>query len=204
MQIVIRDIDQIHPYPENPREIPESAVADLARLIEQRGFRDPIELNSAGVILAGHTRFLAAKRLGLTQVPTITHTDLSPEEETAYRIESNKAGEATDWSKSLLADQLSSLEGIIDAHEMGFDDKELDKLFDLTDVGAEPEPKPAIAAVCQTGDIWDLGTHQLIVGSGHESQCDEIIKHWQRKSKGKAKLGDEVFKQVEDRRKTAL
>lgn len=204
MQIEHIRVVDIKPYPHNPREIPETAVAELARYIDDVGFRFPIHLDKAGEIIAGHRRYLAAIRLGFEVVPCIIHDDLTEDEIKGLRIADNKIAESTSWSKSLLADELASLDGIIEAQMLGFDDAEIDKIFDIAkedeplDTG-KPEDKQF--HVCQSGEVWDLGPHQLTIGAKNPAQADGIIKAWQKKAKDKATLNGQAFSEIEKGRK---
>ena len=107
MKIEIRDISTIRPYEKNPR-LNDKAVAAVASLTEFR-FRQPIVVDADGVIIAGHTRWKAAQKLGLAKVPVHVATDLSPEQVRAYRIADNKSGEIAEWNMEILPIELSEL-----------------------------------------------------------------------------------------------
>lgn len=127
-----RDVADVKPYEDNPRSIPEHAVAQVAASIKRYGFRQPIVVDRAGVVVVGHTRLLAARQLGMDQVP-VHVSDLSPAEARAYRIADNKTNEFSSWNfdalaaelRLLTADELSTL-------PLGFDQDELDKLLNET------------------------------------------------------------------------
>lgn len=88
-QVVYQDISQIHPYENNPRNN-EAAVGPVAQSIKEFGFRVPILIDGKGTIIAGHTRYEAAKRLGMDKVPCIRVDDLTDAQIKAYRIADNK------------------------------------------------------------------------------------------------------------------
>ena len=88
MQIELRPIDQVKPYPGNPRQNDE-AVDAVAASLKEFGFRQPIVVDADGVIIVGHTRYKAAQKLGLKQVPVHVATDLTPAQVKAYRIADN-------------------------------------------------------------------------------------------------------------------
>ena len=163
MQIELRDIASIRPYDKNPRDN-EAAVAAVAESIRQFGFRQPIVVDAEGVIVCGHTRYKAAQKLGLSQVPVHVAKDLSPEQIRAYRIADNKTAELAEWNMELLPIELKELAGSdIDMSLLGFDEAELAKLLDggvqagLTDPDeVPPAPKEAIT---QPGDLWLLGAY---------------------------------------------
>lgn len=93
MQIVMKLLDEIRPYEKNPRKN-DAAVDGVAASIREFGFKVPIIIDAAGTIIAGHTRYKAAKKLGLESVPCIQADDLSPEQVRAYRLADNKVAEA--------------------------------------------------------------------------------------------------------------
>lgn len=107
-QIKSVPIDSIRPYKKNPRKN-DAAVSAVARSIESFGFKQPIVVDQKGVIVAGHTRYKAAKELHLDHVPVIICDDLSPKQVKAYRLADNKAGEIATWDSELLDFELSDL-----------------------------------------------------------------------------------------------
>lgn len=108
MQIQNRKLGDIKPYEKNPRKN-EEAVGAVAASIKEFGFKVPIVIDSAGVIVAGHTRYKAAKRLGLAEVPCIVADDLTPEQIKAFRLADNRTGEYAKWDDALLADIMTDL-----------------------------------------------------------------------------------------------
>jgi ParB-like chromosome segregation protein Spo0J len=163
MQIEIRDIATIHPYEKNPR-INDGAVDAVAGSLRQFGFRQPIVVDEAGVIICGHTRYKAALKLGLKQVPVHVAKDLTPEQVRAYRIADNKTAELAEWNMELLPIELKDLQAAdFDLSLLGFDDEELAKLLDggvqagLTDPDEVPEPPDE--AITKPGDLWLLGAY---------------------------------------------
>ena len=109
MKVEIRGIDSIRPYDNNPRKN-DQAVAAVACSLEEYGFRQPIVVDSDGVIIAGHTRYKAALKLGLEKVPVHVATDLSPEQVRAYRLADNRTGELATWDYDILPIELSALQ----------------------------------------------------------------------------------------------
>lgn len=107
-QIVYISLDEIQPYEQNPRKN-DQAVEAVSNSIEKFGFNVPIIVDKDKTIIAGHTRFKAAKKLGLSVVPTIVADDLSPRQAKAYRIADNKVGEISTWDSELLDFELSDL-----------------------------------------------------------------------------------------------
>ncbi len=178
--IEIRDIDSIRPYDRNPR-LNDQAVDAVAASLEQFGFRQPIVVDTDNVIVAGHTRWKAAKKLGLTKVPVHVAKDLTAEQIRAYRIADNKTGELADWDLDILPIELSELKGAgVELQMLGFDEEELAKLLTadlqqgLTDPDAIPEPPDE--AITKRGDIWVLGNHRLMCGdSASQPDLDRLL-----------------------------
>ena len=168
MSVELRPLDAVRPYANNPRQN-DDAVEAVAESIRRFGFRQPIVVDADGVIVAGHTRFRAAQRLGLATVPVHVATDLTPDEVRAYRLADNKTAELASWDDAMLSIELDALRGAgIDWTLLGFDEEELAKLLapagteGLTDPDAVPE-KPA-DPIAKPGDLWLLGKHRLLCG----------------------------------------
>lgn len=122
MNVISVPIEEIKMYENNPRKIPEEAVNALAASIKEFGFRKPMILDKDNVIVAGHTRLLAAKQLGLSEVPCIIADDLTPEQVKAFRLVDNKTGELTGWDFEKLDLELEELESFdVDMSEFGFE-----------------------------------------------------------------------------------
>jgi len=114
------------PYARNARVIPDSAVGKVAASIKEFGFKQPIVVDGEGVIVAGHTRLLAAERLGLDAVPVLVADDLTPAQVKAYRLADNRTGQEATWDMELLGIELEDLAGLdIDLSLTGFDAEEL-------------------------------------------------------------------------------
>ena len=96
MKIELRKLSEIKPYPGNPR-VNDAAVAAVAASIREFGFRQPIVVDEDGVIIVGHTRWKAARKLGLETVPVHVAMGLTPAQVKAYRLADNKTGELSDW-----------------------------------------------------------------------------------------------------------
>jgi ParB-like chromosome segregation protein Spo0J len=125
MKIELMPLDQVLPYARNPR-INAHAVEKVAASIKEFGFRQPIVVDGEMVIVVGHVRYEAAKRLGLKKVPVHIATDLTPEQIKAYRITDNRVGEESEWDKALLQLEIVELEeAAFSADLLGFNDEEL-------------------------------------------------------------------------------
>ena len=119
LQIKYIDTDKLIPYINNPR-INDEAVDVVAASIKEFGFKNPIIIDKGNVIIAGHTRLKAAKKLGLEKVPTIKVEDLTEQQIKAFRIADNKTAEFADWDIELLNIELESIEEMF----TGFDEVE--------------------------------------------------------------------------------
>jgi len=180
--VELRKIDDIRPYERNPR-INDQAVDAVAASLAEFGFRQPIVVDADGVIIAGHTRWKAAQKLGLAKVPVHVITDLTGEQVRAYRIADNKSGELAEWDLEILPIELAELrEGGFDMDILAFDEEELAKLLNagmgitegLTDPDSVPEPPDD--PITQRGDLWILGEHRLLCGdSGSETDLDRLL-----------------------------
>ena len=176
MQVELKNIDEIKPYDRNPR-LNDAAVDAVVRSIKEFGFRQPIVVDADGVIIAGHTRWKAAKKLGLFQVPVHVAVDLSPEQIKAYRIADNKTGEIAEWNFELLPLELKDLQSMnFDLSLLGFDADELDKLLNGEDAVADgmtdPDgvPETPETPVSQRGGIYRLGPHRLMCGDSTNAE----------------------------------
>ena len=171
MEIITKKIDEVIPYEKNPRKN-DDAVDYVAKSIEEFGFKVPIIIDKDNVIVTGHTRLKAAKKLGLKEVPTIMADDLTEEQIKAFRLADNKVGEYAEWDFDLLEDELDDILNI-DMEEFGFDidgdDEEQEVIEDeVPDVPEEPKAK--------LGDIYQLGNHRLMCGdSTSEEDVNKLM-----------------------------
>ncbi|MEZ5690477.1 MAG: ParB N-terminal domain-containing protein [Rickettsiales bacterium] len=128
MKVELVAIDQVIPYARNPR-INAHAIEKVAASIKEFGFRQPIVTDNDMVIVVGHVRFEAAKRLGLKKVPVHVATELKPEQIKAYRITDNRVGEESEWDKALLQLEITELnDAAFDADLLGFNAEELKEI----------------------------------------------------------------------------
>lgn len=180
MKIQQRRIDQIQPYERNPRQN-DAAVDAVAASLREFGFRQPIVVDEEGVIIVGHTRWLAAQKLGLEKVPVHVATDLTPEQIRAYRIADNKTGELATWDGELLALELGELQTAdFDLGLLGFSGDELTKWLgeDVQEGLTDPDqiPEPPDEPMTQPGDLITLGNHRLLCGdSSDPEQVDRLL-----------------------------
>ena len=128
MQIIKKNVNELVPYENNPRHN-DDAVKYVANSIEQFGFKVPIIIDKDNVIVAGHTRLKAAKKLGMEYVPCILADDLSDEQVRAFRLADNKVGELAGWDFTKRDEELAK---ILDIDMSMFSFKEDE--FDINDM----------------------------------------------------------------------
>ena len=169
MQVSERLVQEIIPYENNPRNNDE-AVDKVAESIKEFGFKQPIVVDKDGVVIVGHTRLKAAKKLGLETVPVVVAEDLNEEQAKAYRLADNKTNELAEWDFDALDIELLDIKDI-DMGRFGFevaqeaDDGEIIE----DDFTEDVEPR------AKTGDIWQLGEHRLICGDSTEQETIEKL-----------------------------
>lgn len=172
MQITNMKLSEIHPYEKNPR-FNDDAVDAVAKSIREFGWRSPIVVDKEHVIVCGHTRFKAAQKLGLAEVPVHIAGDLTPEQIQAYRIADNKTAEIAEWNYDLLPLEIRELQDAdFDLSLLGFDTDELDRLLNGTDADSvvdgetEPDAVPDVPeeAASRRGVLYRLGDHLLLCG----------------------------------------
>lgn len=162
------DINLLIPYENNPRNN-DKAVDVVAKSIKEFGFKVPIIVDKNNVIVAGHTRLKAAKKLGLKDVPVIVADDLTEDQIKAFRLADNKTGEVATWNDEMLLEELKSIN--LDMTMFNFEEpllEEEQKEFDI-DEAIESITTP----IAKRGDIWCLGNHRLICG---DSTTDDVLK----------------------------
>lgn len=135
MIIEQRPIEEVRPYPNNPRNN-KKAVAAVAASIKEFGFKVPIVVDTAGVIITGHTRREAAISLGMKSVPVIVADDLTEAQIRAFRLADNKVSEFSEWDEDALAEELAQLDEAalgIDMADVGFETEDAPSADDFSD-----------------------------------------------------------------------
>ena len=139
MQIIEKKVEELIPYENNPRQN-ENSVQFVANSIKQFGFKVPIIIDKNNTIVAGHTRLLASKKLGIEKVPCIIADDLNEDKIKAFRLADNKVSEFSEWNRELLKKELNELFEKYDMNEFGFpvqiEDIETD-IFPEQEISAE-------------------------------------------------------------------
>src|SRR3990172_3632981 len=176
-RIELWPLDRLKPYEKNPRTHSEEQVIQIAASIAEFGFTNPILVDTKAGIIAGHGRLLAARKLGLAEVPVIVLDHLSETQRRAYCIADNKLALNAGWDEELLSAELAELEREgFDVELTGFSDAELEVLL-ADEKGAEsaetPEeiPEAPAVAVTQPCDLWLIGPHRLLCGDCRDREA---------------------------------
>lgn len=151
-------IDKIKPYENNPRNN-DDAVDAVANSIKEFGWQQPIVVDNDRVIIAGHTRYKAAKKLGYKEVPIVVADNLTKEQVNAYRLADNKVGELANWDTKKLDDELQALLDQIDMTDFGFDENiEFDPADDIdVDLETDDKDKKLIQVTCPNcGEVFTV------------------------------------------------
>jgi ParB-like chromosome segregation protein Spo0J len=177
LKIVYKDPGQLKPRAKNPRTHTRRQIRQIAASITEFGFINPILIDKADGIIAGHGRVEAAKILGVSDVPTVQVDHLTPAQIRAYVIADNKLAENAGWDRALLALELQELSVHLDFDVTitGFETAEIDLL--IRDLDGEspdeadevPEIDRSAPAVSRPGDLWHIGDHHLLCGNSLET-----------------------------------
>lgn len=163
MNIIEKSIEEVIPYVNNPRNN-QDAVDAVASSIHEFGFNVPCVIDRNNVLVTGHTRLLAAKKLGLTKVPCVVADHLTDAQIKAFRIADNKVAELATWNSELLQVELDALKELnFDMTEFGFDEDELNALDDVEE-DEVPEVDEESEPITRPGDLYQLGEHRLLCG----------------------------------------
>ena len=179
---IYMNIDDLYPAPDNPR-VNDHVVDKVVRSIQLHGFAAPIVSNLQGEILAGHTRWKAAKKINMEKVP-VRQMDLTGDQAKLYRIADNKLSEFADWDEDMLKEQLADLEKAfpVDVADLFTDDELEQMLSDKDDFQLEEEPdytnenehdhfdQPTESRF-KTGHVEEVGRQKIICGD-----CIEVLK----------------------------
>ena len=172
MNIIQRELDSIRPYAANAKKHDATQVANVAESIRQYGFVQPIVIDKDGVIVIGHCRALAAKKLGMKEVPCVCVDDLTPEQVKALRVIDNKTNESP-WDFDILPDELAELDLSDFDFDFGIEGEEEETEIvedEAPEVDEDAEP------IAKLGDIWQLGRHRLMCGSSLEqADIDKLL-----------------------------
>lgn len=162
MQIVEKELKELKPYEKNPRNNDE-AVKYVAESIKQFGFKVPIVIDKENVIVAGHTRYKAAKELKIKTVPCIIADDLTPEQIKAFRLVDNKVAEKATWNFDLLNLEMGEILNI-DLEALGFEALDLEPEEEKEPEEDNYSEAPPEEPKSKRGQIYRLGRHRIMCG----------------------------------------
>lgn len=164
MDVVQKNLSEIIPYDKNAKKHDKKQIDNVAESIRQYGFVQPIVIDHDGVIVIGHCRALAAKKLKMQTVPCVCVDDLTPEQVKALRLVDNKSNES-DWDFDLLAEELPELDLSAFDFDWGLPEDQTEEVVEdeAPEVDEDAEP------ITKLGDIWQLGRHRLMCGDSTKS-----------------------------------
>lgn len=168
-----RVVSDLIPYANNARTHSEAQVVRIAGSIREFGFNNPVLVDGGNGIIAGHGRVLAARQLGLREVPVIELAHLSEAQKRAYVLADNRLAEQAGWDRDLLSLELADLDELgVDLGDLGFEGAELDALLNhgQGDPREEETPEPPADPVSRSGDLWCLGRHRLLCGDATDAE----------------------------------
>src|SRR5215471_19509445 len=179
MHVELCSLASIRPYRNNPRHN-DAAVDAVVASIRAYGFRQPIVVDEDGIILVGHTRYKAALKLGLQEVPVHVAIGLTPAQAKAYRLADNQTATLSQWDDDKLPLELAELQGMdFDLNLTGFSADELMRLLETpgTEGLTDPDdiPKPPDEAKTKPGDLWILGNHRLLCGDSSKREDVDLL-----------------------------
>ena len=181
MQVKVKSVDELIPYARNSRTHSEEQVLQIASSIREFGFNNPVLIDQDGGIIAGHGRVLAARKIGINEVPTIELSHLTETQKKAYVIADNKIALNAGWDEEMLKLELEELRlADFDIDLTGFTDEEFNLLMDEPETQKEgltdDDEVPAVVEnpITKPGDIWILGNHRVMCGDS--TRIDDVEK----------------------------
>lgn len=176
MNIIEREVDKLIPYSKNAKKHDETQISNVAESIKQFGFVQPVVVDKNGVIVIGHCRTLAAKKLGMKTVPCVMVDELTDEQVRALRIIDNKTNESP-WDIELLAEELPEIDLSKFDFDFGIDLPEESKEDEDKEIIEDeaPEVDEDSEPIAKLGDIWQLGRHRLMCGDSTDRATVEML-----------------------------
>jgi DNA modification methylase len=166
-------LNRLIPYARNARTHSDAQVAQIAASIQEWGWTMPVLVDEAGGLIAGHGRVMAARKLGISEVPVMVAHGWSEAQKRAYVLADNKLALNAGWDEELLRVELSDLRGMgSDLSFIGFGEDEIAKLLiDGNEGLTDPDAVPEVPAepVSQPGDVWLLGRHRMVCGDSTDA-----------------------------------
>ena len=179
-------INDLKPYKNNARTHSRKQIKQLVRSIKEFGFTNPILIDEDNRILAGHGRVLAAKEMGMTEVPCVRLDHMSEAQKRAYILADNKLALNAGWDEELLAEELGFLlsdDVSFDVDVTGFSISEVDMIIEDSHKQEPHDPADDLPVsdkgmiVVKQGDLWQLGPHRLICGDSLDPECVAALNH---------------------------
>lgn len=180
LKVTYRKVDDLIPYARNARTHSAEQVTQIASSIKEFGFCNPVLVDGESGIIAGHGRVMAAKKLGLDEVPTIELTGLSEAQKRAFILADNKIALNSGWDEEMLELELTELKDLdFDLGLTGFNDDEIGDLLDSLDDRPQESETAEVPEVqedpkSKRGDVWVLGVHRCMCGDSCDS--DDVSK----------------------------
>jgi DNA modification methylase len=178
--VVYKGVSELKPDPKNARRHSAKHIKQIGESIRRLGFNVPILIDRVGNVIAGHARLEAAKRLGMSEVPTICLDDLTEAQIAVFKLADNRLCEIGEWNDALLAEQLQGLLELnldFDVDITGFEMPHIDRLVtSLSHPKEVPDPADELPEISKTlsvsklGDVWILDKHRLICGDARDPQ----------------------------------
>lgn len=167
MEIVYKKINELKPYENNSRTHDESQIKQICKSIKEYGWTNPVLIDEKGMIIAGHGRVEAGKKLDIKEVPCIVLSGLTEAQKKAYVIADNKMALNAGWNEELLKTELENLKELdFDLELTGFNIDELDELFkqdeEEKEIIEDEVPEVPEEPKAKLGDIYQLGSHRLM------------------------------------------
>jgi DNA modification methylase len=178
-------VGRLKAYPRNARTHSKKQIRQIADSIQRFGFTNPVLIDDADMILAGHGRVEAAKQFGMDAVPCLRLASMSEAEKRAYILADNKLALNAGWDEDLLAAELELVLADIDEIDVGvtgFSVAEIDLLVGTSETGQTPEderddalPESQAEAISRVGDVWQLGEHRLACGDARDEEAYRML-----------------------------
>jgi len=182
LQVVTWPVEKLIPYARNARTHTDDQVAQIAASIAEFGWTNPILAGADGIVIAGHARLLAARKLGMTEVPVIVLDHLNEAQRRALVLADNRLALNAGWDEEMLRVELEALqEDGFDIDIVGFSDEEIEELLREPEPVAEGQtdedaaPELPESAVTVPGDVWVLGDHRLLCGDATQMEAIERV-----------------------------
>lgn len=170
MDVIKKPIGDLVGYDKNARMHSEHQIEEIANSIKNFGFNDPIEIGEDNIIISGHARLEAAKKLGLDEVPVIVHKHMNEKNRKAYVLAANRIAMSSTWDDQLLKEEMVDLNNAdFDLSLTGFTEDEISDILNIDEIEEnlnDPDAVPGVPdePIAKLGDVWLLGSHRLMCG----------------------------------------